>query len=67
MYTARCEKCGKKLLVRQDSGLWKFVFGRYGPDAQPVVDMTIHGSISMVCIRKSCRHRNQFDFFPNTR
>lgn len=65
MYTARCEKCGKKLLVRQDNGLWRFMFGRYGIDNQSVVDMEIHGSVKMVCIKKSCRHTNVFDFFPN--
>ena len=67
MYIARCESCGKKLLVRQDNGLWKFVFGRYGAEAKPVVEMEIHGSVKMICIRKTCRHPNVFDFFPNPR
>ena len=64
MQTARCEKCGKKLLIRQENGLWKFLFGRYGKENIPVVDMEIHGSVKMVCIKKSCRHPNVFDFFP---
>lgn len=64
MQIIRCEKCGKKLLTRQDNGLWKFMFGRYGKDNKPVVDMEIHGSLKMVCIKKSCRHLNIFDFFP---
>ena len=64
MYIARCEKCGKKLLIREDNGLWHFAFGRYGSQNIPVVDMEIHGSIKMICLRKSCRHTNTFDFFP---
>jgi len=64
MYTARCKKCGKKLLERKDNGLWVFQFGQYGADHKPVVEMQIHGSVRMTCLRKSCRHENVFDFFP---
>lgn len=65
MYEAKCEKCGKRLLVRKDNGLWVFEFGRYGSKQESVVEMEIHGSIRMKCIKKSCRHLNVFDFFPN--
>jgi len=67
MYEANCEKCGKRLLVRQDNGLWRFEFGRFGSRKEPVVDIEIHGSVRMLCLRKSCRHLNIFDFFPNKR
>jgi hypothetical protein len=65
MYEAKCAKCGKRLLIRKDNGLWQFQFGRFGTNKQPVVDMEIHGSIKITCIKKSCRHLNVFDFFPN--
>jgi hypothetical protein len=65
MYEARCEKCNKLLMIRQDNGLWRFQFGRYGANKTPVVDMEIHGSVRITCIRKTCRHPNVFDFFPN--
>ena len=61
-----CEKCGKKLIERLPNGLWRFCFGRY-PDGtgDSPVDMTIHGSIKMRCIRRSCRHENILNYFPN--
>ncbi len=62
MHTVRCEKCGKKLMTRNDNGLWHFMFGRYGPDNKPVVDMIIHGSVKITCIKKSCRHINVLNF-----
>lgn len=65
MYEAKCSVCGKKLMVRQDNGLWKFEFGTYGAARRPVVDIEVHGSVKIVCLRKSCRHVNVFDFFPN--
>jgi len=65
MYEAKCQKCGKRLLVRKDNGLWVFEFGRFGPNKESVVEMEIHGSIRMKCIKKTCRHPNIFDFFPN--
>jgi len=65
MYEARCEICNKKLLVRQDNGLWRFEFGRYGAKEEPVVEIEIHGSVRIRCLKKSCRHLNVFDFFPN--
>jgi len=65
-YIARCEKCGKKLMERNDSGLWHFQFGRYGQQSKPVVDLRIHGSVKITCLRKSCRHENVLDFFPGS-
>lgn len=59
-----CEKCGKRLLSRKPNGLWEFQFGKYGLANDSLVDMEIHGSIRMKCLRKSCRHLNVFDFFP---
>jgi len=58
-----CEKCGKKLLSRLPNGLWQFKFGRR-EGIEPAIDMEIHGSVKMKCIRKSCRHTNIFNFFP---
>ena len=62
-----CEKCGKKLIERLPSGLWKFVFGRNleEPDKPPVV-ILIKGSIKITCIRRSCRHENILPYFPNS-
>ncbi len=65
MYEAKCEKCGKRLLVRRDNGLWSFQFGRINASGEPLVDIEIHGSVKIKCIRKSCKHPNVFDFFPN--
>lgn len=65
MYEARCALCGKKLMERQDNGLWRFEFGRYGAKKEPVVEIEIHGSVRIRCLKKSCRHLNVFDFFPN--
>lgn len=60
-----CEKCGKKLLSRSPNGIWQFKFGRR-EDSEPVVDMEIHGSIRMRCIKRSCRHINILNYFPDT-
>jgi len=59
-----CSKCGKKLLCRYSNGLWEFKFGKYGGDA--LVDIKIHGSLQIVCLRKSCRHVNTFHCLPVT-
>jgi ribosomal protein L37AE/L43A len=59
-----CEKCGKKLLNRLPNGIWQFKFGK-GEVGESVIDMEIFGSIKMTCIRKSCRHVNTFNYFPN--
>ena len=59
-----CEKCGKKLIERLPNGLWRFRFGKRD-SSEPVVDMEIHGSLKMVCIRRTCRHPNILHYFPN--
>lgn len=59
-----CEKCGKKLLSRLSNGIWQFRFGRKEGN-ESVVEMEIHGSLRMTCIRKTCRHSNTFNYFPN--
>jgi hypothetical protein len=68
----RCEKCGKKLIERLPNGLWKFAFGQMQGQGQAKspVEMLIHGSIKMRCLRRSCRaehpdHWNMLHYFPN--
>ena len=58
-----CEVCGKKLLRRMANGVMVFKFGRNG-QGEDVVHIRIFGSIQMQCIRDSCRHMNEFNFFP---
>ena len=60
----RCEKCKKKLLERLPNGIWSFKFGKRNGEA-PVVDMEIHGSIKFVCTRRTCRHVNFLQYFPD--
>ena len=60
-----CEKCGKKLIERLPNGLFKFIFGKKSSEAKsPPVNMKVHGSVQMVCIRRSCGHTNTFNYFP---
>jgi len=59
-----CEKCGKKLIERLPNGLWRFRFGKR-EGSLPVVDMEIQGSIKMVCLKRSCRHINILNYFPD--
>jgi len=66
----RCELCSKKLIERMPNGLWRFVFGKNpeSPDLPPV-EMQIHGSLKMRCLRRSCRTENPnfwnvLNFFP---
>jgi len=59
-----CEKCGKKLLNRLPNGIWQFKFGKKEVN-ESVISMEIHGSIRMICIRKTCRHMNTFNYFPH--
>jgi hypothetical protein len=65
-----CELCGKKLIERTPRGLWHFIFGKSPDrDSKPPVDMLIHGSVKMRCLRSSCRqehpeHWNILTFFP---
>lgn len=58
-----CEKCGKKLVERLPNGLWHFKFGKNEKGA--VVDIEIHGSMKITCIRRTCRHVNVFNYFPS--
>jgi len=60
---AVCEKCNKKLIKRLPNGVWHFLFGEREGN-KPVVDIEIHGSIKMTCLRRSCRHVNVLNFFP---
>lgn len=63
----KCTKCGKKLLQRNPNGTFSFKFGRTSDvDNTPIVDIKIHGSLTMVCIKRDCRHKNIFNYFPPT-
>jgi hypothetical protein len=60
-----CEKCGKRLIERLPNGLWKFVFGKSLDEiGEPPVDMLIQGNIVITCLRRTCRHKNQLNYFP---
>lgn len=60
-----CALCGKRLIQRLPNGLFKFAFGmkKDDPNYSPV-DMTIQGSVKLVCIKRSCQHINVFHYFP---
>ena len=61
----RCSRCKKVLIERLPNGLWRFKFGRIdGSVDNSIVDMEIHGSVKIKCLRKSCRQVNVFNFFP---
>jgi hypothetical protein len=62
--TIFCSACGKKLLERLPNGIWKFQFGKR-EGSVPVVDIEIQGSLKMQCLRRSCRHVNILNYFPN--
>lgn len=62
----RCEKCNKKLIERLPNGLWRFKFGRRNGSDQSVIDMEIHGSIAMRCLKRTCRHVNILNYFPSS-
>lgn len=64
-----CEKCGKKLIYRKDNGLWHFAFGKVKdeggkPTGESPVEMYIHGSIKIKCLRRECGHWNILNHFP---
>lgn len=60
-----CEKCGKRLIARLPNGLFHFVFGKKVSHESPhPVQIFIHGSIKMQCLRRSCGHMNVFTYFP---
>lgn len=65
-----CSLCGKRILERQENGLWRFIFGRDSVHGFAPVDMIIYGSVKMRCLRRRCRkenpdHWNVFNIFPN--
>ena len=60
-----CEKCGKKLIERLPNGLWKFVFGKSTEaHREAPVNIEIHGSLKIKCLRRSCGHQNILNYFP---
>lgn len=64
-----CEKCGKKLIERKENGLWHFVFGKWRDKrgnltGKTPVDMYIHGSLKIRCLRRGCDHWNVLHYFP---
>lgn len=63
-----CEKCGKKLLKRKPNGIFVFKFGRDKTEdgEESVVEMEIHGSLQMKCLRKSCKATNTVNYFPGS-
>lgn len=62
-----CEKCGKRLIARLTNGLFHFMFGKNVPGSEgSPVELFIHGSVKIRCLRRSCRHMNTLTYFPNT-
>ncbi len=60
-----CEKCGKRLIERLPNGLFKFVFGKNMEESgEPPVVILIQGNIVIKCLRRSCGHKNQLNYFP---
>ena len=62
-----CKSCGKRLIQRQENGVWKFCYGRnpeYSTREFPPVEIYIFGSLKMRCINKNCSKMNTFNFFP---
>lgn len=64
-----CEHCEKKLMERREDGLFHFVFGAPRNDEGEImgdapIDMLIHGSIRMKCLRRTCRKVNILNFLP---
>ena len=59
-----CIFCGKKLIERKSNGLFDFKFGKREGSA-PVVDMQIHGSLTIKCLRRSCGRANVLNYFPD--
>ena len=60
-----CKKCGKRIIERLPNGIWIFKFGKSEKRGHSVVDMKIHGSIQLRCLRRGCDHINILHFFPN--
>ena len=64
-YFVLCSKCKKRLIQRDENGLFYFAFGKDVNSKTPPVEMQIYGSIKMKCLRRSCGHWNVINFFPN--
>jgi len=60
-----CEKCGKKLIERLPNGMWHFLFGKRNTNGPSPVEMYIHGSVRIKCIRRTCGHWNTLNYFPH--
>lgn len=60
-----CEKCGKKLIERFSNGIWYFRFGKNSGSDHPPVEIWMHGSIKIRCLRRNCGHVNVLNYFPN--
>ena len=60
----KCEVCGKRLIERLPNGLFRFRFGKKNEKDGSPVDMEIHGSLRMKCLRRSCGHINVLNYFP---
>lgn len=52
----KCSECGKKLIVRNEDGTLRFIFGRKYGDTAPV-DMIIDGNVEISCIRNGCNNK----------
>lgn len=70
---ARCKKCDKIIIERKPNGLWYFRFGksRRNESSYIPVEMYIHGSLQMRCLRRECRknhpdHWNRLTYLPAT-
>lgn len=60
-----CEKCKKRLIERKQNGLWYFCFGKAESGGEKIpVEMYIHGSIKLKCLRRNCGHWNVLNYFP---
>ena len=60
-----CQKCGKRLIERMPNGLFRFRFGSSrGENKRPVVEIVIHGSVKIKCLRRGCNHQNVLNYFP---
>ncbi len=60
-----CEMCKKRLIERKQNGLWYFCFGKGEAGSNKIpVEMYIHGSIKLKCLRRNCGHWNVLNYFP---
>lgn len=60
-----CEHCGKRIMERLPNGLFRFIFGKRPEDSgSPPVEILIHGSVKMRCLRRSCKKWNVINYLP---